>query len=86
MTEKYFKDGTEPTILPHFADTYPSGYPGCNGDCNQGRRCPARAPAEAATEVGADDPYSAPRPWLWLRDLVLIGLASWGLWLVLLGL
>ena len=42
----------------------------CNGDCEQGRRCPMRAPAEAATDIGAE-PSGRPRDgWLtglWLR-------------------
>ena len=83
MVERHYTNGTEPDVLPHFSDTYPAPMECCSGNCDQGRRCPARQAAEAATELGADDPYSAPRPWLWLRDLLVIVLAFWALFQVL---
>lgn len=35
MTERYYNDGTEPDVLPHFSDR---GC--CTGMCQQGRFCP----------------------------------------------
>lgn len=35
----------------------------CNGECEQGRRCPARYPAEACTDIGQDDPPEQPTCW-----------------------
>lgn len=54
--EKHFSDGTEPTILPHFQDTYPTAdqiqpVRACRGTaCQQGRKlCPH--PEECLEEV-----------------------------------
>lgn len=35
MTERYYTDGTEPDVLPHFGGC-------CTGMCQQGRACPER--------------------------------------------
>lgn len=42
MTERYYQDGTEPTVLPH--------YMTCHGPCDQGRNpcpCPVACEMEA---------------------------------------
>jgi hypothetical protein len=59
-----------------FEDTYPSVPPACcNGNCDQGRRCPARQAAEAATEVGTDNLDQPVSRWAWIRDLALVAAA-----------
>ncbi len=45
--ERYYDDGTEPTILPH--------YGRCNGPCDQGRkRCPTPEACELAADAAAE--------------------------------
>lgn len=42
MTERYYSDGTEPDVLPHYAH--------CGGPCDQGRKpcpCPIACEREA---------------------------------------
>ena len=44
MTERYYNDGTEPDVLPHYAS--------CHGPCDQGRKkCPCPAACEAPDEL-----------------------------------
>lgn len=46
MTERYYNDGTEPDVLPHYAR--------CHGPCDQGRKpcpCPVACEMEAPDEL-----------------------------------
>ena len=43
MTERYYNDGTEPDVLPH--------YSRCTGPCDQGRKpCPCPVACESHDE------------------------------------
>lgn len=47
MTERYYTDGTEPDVLPH--------YSRCTGPCDQGRKkCPCPAACEAQDDDGVE--------------------------------
>ena len=48
MTERYYNDGTEPDVLPH--------YSRCSGPCDQGRK---KCPCPVACEMEAPEDFNA---------------------------
>lgn len=72
--EKHYADGTEPTVLPHFHDTYPAEeikpVRACRGSgCQQGRKlCPH--PEECLADVDRR---------MGCRMVVALAAAFWGL-------